>query len=136
VASTPVGKTVTVKVFRNGEIISLQTTVAEMEEPTEVAKAPSSRRPLGLTVQNISPEIARSLGLEAETGVVVTGVEPGSPAAKAGIRRGDVIQEVNRQSIKDAQEFAQAIKTAKNQEKILFLIRREGSNLFIVVTPK
>ncbi len=135
VASTPVGKTLTIKVFRNGKVIPLQATVAEMEEPTEVARAPS-RKPLGLTVQNITPEIARSLGLEGEMGVVVTGVEPGSPAAKAGIRRGDVIQEVNRKSIKDAREFGQAIETAKDQENILFLIQREGSNLFVVVRPE
>ncbi|NIO03188.1 MAG: Do family serine endopeptidase [Proteobacteria bacterium] len=135
VASTPVGKTVTIKVFRNGEVIPLQATVTEMEEPREVAKAPS-RKPFGLTVQNITPEIARSLGLEGEMGVVVTSVEPGSPAAKAGIRRGDVIQEVNRKSIKDADDFGRVVETAKDQGKILFLIRREGSNLFIVVTPE
>ncbi len=135
VASTPVGKTVTIKVFRNGEAISLKATVAEMEEPTEVAKAPS-KKPLGITVQDITPEIARSLGLEGATGVVVTDVEPGGPAAKAGIRRGDVIHEVNRKPIKNAEDFGQAVETAKDQEKILFLIRREGSNLFIVVTPE
>jgi serine protease Do len=135
VASTPVGKAVAIKVFRNGQVIPLQATVAEMEEPTEIAKAPS-RKPLGLTVQNITPEIARSLGLEVATGVVVTGIEPGSSAAKAGIRRGDVIQEVNRKSIKDAQEFGQVIKTAKDEENLLFLIRREGNNLFVVVRPE
>ena len=133
VASTPVGKTVTIKVFRNGQTISLEATVAEMEEPTEIAKAPS-RKPLGITVQDITPEIASSLGLEAVTGVVVSGVEPGSSAAKAGIRRGDVIHEVNRKPIKDVEEFGQAMETAKDQENILFLIRRGESNLFIVVT--
>ncbi|MFQ6077969.1 MAG: DegQ family serine endoprotease [Thermodesulfobacteriota bacterium] len=135
VASTPVGKTVTIKVFRNGQIISLQAAVAEMEEKIEVAKAPS-KKPLGITVQNITPEIARSLGLEGELGVVVTGVEPGSPAAKAGIRRGDVIHEVNRRPIKDAEDFGQAIETAGDQENILFLIRRGESNLFIALAPK
>lgn len=133
VASTPVGSTVSMKVFRNGKILSLQATIAEMEEPTEVAKAPG-RKPLGITVQNITPEIARSLGLEPGSGVVISGVEPGSPAAKAGIRSGDVIQEINREPIKDADEFNRAIESAKDQENILFLIRRGESNLFIVVT--
>jgi serine protease Do len=133
VASTPVGSTVFIKVFRNGKILSLQATIAEMEEPTEVAKAPG-RKSLGITVQNITPEIARSLGLEPGSGVVITGAEPGSPAAKAGIRSGDVIQEINREPIKDADEFNRAIESAKDQENILFLIRRGESNLFIVVT--
>jgi serine protease Do len=133
VASTPVGSNVSIKVFRNGKILSLQATIAEMEEPKEVAKAPG-RKSLGITVQNITPEIARSLGLELGSGVVITGVEPGSPAAKAGIRSGDVIQEINREPIKDADEFNRAIESAKDQENTLFLIRRGESNLFIVVT--
>jgi serine protease Do len=133
VASTPVGKTVSIKIFRNGKIISVKATMAEMEEPTEVAKAPS-RKPLGITVQDITPEIARSLGLEGTTGVVVTVVESGSPAAKAGIRRGDVIHRVNRKPIEDAEDFKRAIEAAKDKENILLLIRREGSNLFVVVT--
>ncbi len=135
VASTPVEKDVTVKVFRNGQIITLQARVAEMEEPTEIAKAPS-RKPLGIIVQDITPEIARSLGLEAETGVVVTGVEPGSPAAEAGIQRGDVIYEVERKPIKDAEEFEQAIEAAVGKENILFLIRRGESTLFVAIAPK
>jgi serine protease Do len=132
VASTPVGRTVTITVLRNGKTLPLQVTVAEMEEPTEIAKAPS-KKPLGMTVQDITPEIARALELEAVTGVVVAGVEPDSPAARVDIRKGDVIQEVNRKPIKDVQEFEQAIEAAKDQENILFLIRRGDSNLFVVV---
>jgi len=133
VASTPVGKAVTIKVFRGGQVISLETTVAEMEEPKEVAVAPA-KKPLGITVQDITPEIAASLGLETTMGVVVAGVEPGAPAAKAGIRRSDVIIEVDRKPVKDVGEFDQAIEATKDQENVLFLIRRGESNLFIVVT--
>jgi len=132
VASTPVGRTVTITILRNGKTIPLQVSVAEMEEPTEIAKAPS-KKPLGMTVQDITPEIARALELEAVTGIVVAGVEPDSPAARADIRKGDVIQEVNRKPIKDVQEFEQTIEAAKDQENILFLIRRGDSNLFVVV---
>jgi serine protease Do len=134
-ASTPIGKTVDIKVFRGGQIVSLEATVAEMEEPAQVAKAPT-KKPLGITVQNITPEIARSLGLESATGVVVTGVEPGSPAAKSGIRRGDVIYEVNRKPIKDAEDFGQVVETAGDKEDILFLIRRGGGNVFVAIAPK
>jgi serine protease Do len=133
VASTPVGKTVTITVLRNGKTLPLQVTVAEMEEPTEIAKAPS-KKPLGMTVQDITPEIARALELEEVTGVVVAGVEPDSPAARVDIRKGDVIQEVNRKPIKDVREFEQAIEASKDQENILFLIRRGDSNLFVVVS--
>ena len=57
-----------------------------MEEKKETAQLPSHKS-LGITVQELTPEIARDLGLKRETGVVVTGVEPGSPAAEAGHSR-------------------------------------------------
>ena len=60
--------------------------VGEMEEKAERAKAPSSHKSLGITVQNLTPEIAQGLGLRRITGVVVTQVEPESPAAEAGIQ--------------------------------------------------
>jgi serine protease Do len=135
VASTPVGKTVTIKLSRNGKILERQVKVGEMEEKGEVAKAPSHKS-LGITVQDLTPEIAKGLDLKKETGVVVTHVEPGSPASVAGIRTGDVIQEVNRKPVKSAEEFAEKIEKAKEQESILLLIQRGQNNLFAAVTPR
>src|SRR4030042_396275 len=101
VASTPVRKAVIIKLSRNGKVLDRQVKAGEMEEKVEVAKAPSSHKPLGITVQNITPEIAKGLGLKKDAGVVVTGIEAGSPAANAGIQTGDVIREVNRKPVKD-----------------------------------
>ena len=99
VASTTVGKTVTVKLLRDGKEVERQARVGEMEEEntSEVAKNPIHPS-LGMTVQNLTPQIARELGLKRSAGVVVSGVEPGSPAAEALIQVGDVIQAVNRQT--------------------------------------
>ncbi len=72
--------------------------------------------------------------MEITTGVVVAGVEPGSPAAEAEIRKGDVIQEVDRKPVKNVEDFEEAMETAKHRENILFLVRRGDSNLFVVVT--
>jgi serine protease Do len=135
VASTPVGKTVTIKVFREGTVLSLEATIAEMEEKVEVAEAPTEK-PLGITVQDITPEIAQGLGLEAGSGVVVTEVKPGSPSAEAGLRRGDVIQEVNRTPVENAEAFGRAVEEARDQESILLLIRRGETSLFVAVAPK
>jgi serine protease Do len=135
VASTPVGKTVTLKVSRNGKITDRQVKLGEMEEKVEVTKAPSHKS-LGITVQNLTPEIAKGLGLKKEMGVVVTWVEPGSPAASTGIQTGDVIREVNRKPVKDAEDFVQKIEKAKGQGNVLFLIQRGQNNLFAAVTPR
>ncbi|HYB19426.1 MAG TPA: DegQ family serine endoprotease [Thermodesulfobacteriota bacterium] len=137
VASTPVGKSVTVKVSRDGKVIERQVKLGEMEEKgVEVSQDTSSHKSLGMAVQNVTPEIARELGLKKEAGVVVARVEPGSPAADAGIQRGDVIQEVNRKPIKNAKDFVHQVEQAKKQESILLFIRRGQNSLFAAVTPK
>jgi serine protease Do len=136
VASTPVGKNVTIKLSRNGKVLDRQVKIGEMEEKAQVAKAPFSNKSLGITVQNLTPDIAKGLGLKKETGVVVTRVEPGSPAADAGIQTGDVIREVNRKPVKDVDDFVQKVEKAKDQENILFFLQRGQNNLFAAVTPK
>jgi serine protease Do len=135
VASTPVGKAVTIKLIRNGKALDRQVKVGEMEEKVEVTKAPSNKS-LGISVQNLTPEIARGLGLKKDTGVVVTRVEPGSPAANAGIQTGDVVQEVNRKPVKNVEDFVQKVDTAKGQDNVLLLIQRGQSNLFAALTLK
>ncbi|MGZ3514281.1 MAG: DegQ family serine endoprotease [Thermodesulfobacteriota bacterium] len=136
VSSTPVGKSITIKLSRNGKVFDRQVKVGEMEQKAEVANAPSSHKPLGITVQNITPEIAQGLGLKREAGVVVTRVEPGSPAANAGIQTGDVIRDVDRKPVKDVDDFVQKIEKSKDQENILLFLQRGQNNLFAAVTPK
>jgi len=134
VASIPVGNTVTVKVLRGGSVVDREVKVGEMEQKAELADV-STRKPLGMTVQNITPEIAKGLGLKSETGILVASVVPGSPAAKANIRSGDVIQQVNKKPVKDVDDFKQKIESAKDQETILLLIQRGETTLFAALTP-
>ncbi len=136
VSSTPVGRDVTIKLSRNGKVIDRQVKVSEMEEKVEVAKAPSSNKSLGITVQNLTPDIAKGLGLKEEIGVVVTRVEPGSPAANAGIQTGDVIREINRKPVRSVEDFAQKVEKAKEQDNVLLLLQRGQNSLFAAVTPK
>jgi len=136
VAATPIGKSVSVKLSRNGKAISKDLKVAEMEEKTtEVAKAPTGKK-LGIGVQNITPDVAQALGVKDATGVVVTQVEPGSPAENAGIQKGDVIREVDRNPVKDVRGLMDRIAKAKDKESILLLVQRGGNRLFAAVTPK
>jgi len=137
VAMTSVGKDVTVKLLRDGKVMDRQVKVGEMEEKgVKVSKAPASHKSLGITVQNLTPEIAKQLGLKKDTGVVVAGVEQGSPAEESGIQTGDVIQQVNRKPVKNVDDFVQKVETAKNQDSILLLLQRGQNNLFAAVTVK
>jgi len=137
VASTPVGKTVTVKLLRDGKEIERQAKVSEMEEENTSAAAKSPIHPsLGVTVQNLTPQIARELGLKKSAGVVVTAVEPGSPAAEAMIQVGDVIQSVNRKPVKNVDDFVKIVEKDKGGGSLLLLVQRGANSLFAAVTPK
>jgi serine protease Do len=137
VAATPVGKKVGVQIFRGGKTLSLEVVVAEMEEDKrEAAREMPTPGAAGIQVQNVTPDIARSLGMEKAAGVVVVRVEPGSPAEEARIRRGDVILEVNRRAVDDLESFFQAVEKAGDRQSLLFLIRRSEGNFYVTVTPR
>jgi len=136
VASTPVGKSVDVKVYRNGKTVDREVKISAMEETPEASTTPTPKKTLGISVQNLTPEMARRLRLKTEAGVVVTRVEAGSPAADAGIQTGDIVREVNRKPVKDADDLVQKIEQAKDQNNILLLVQRGQNNMFAAVTPK
>jgi serine protease Do len=136
VARTPVGKTVKVKVLRGKDTESYSIKIQELKEE-ELAQAGSgTTEDLGLTVQTLSGELAENLGLDRGLkGVVVTQVEPGGPAADAGLRRGDVIIEVNRQGVKDVDGYRKAVKAVGKGKSVLFLVRRGDNTIFLAVKP-
>ena len=81
----------------------------------------------------MTPDVAQELQLKAgTTGVVVTSVDPAGPAVEAGIQRGDVIQEVNRQPVKSADDLRAAIDRNGNKP-VLLLLNRRGETVFVAV---
>lgn len=135
VARTPVDKKVRLKVLRDKKEVTLTVPVGELKDEEVIASAPDKGE-LGLTVQRVTPQMAESLGLEKADGVVVTTVEPGSAADEAGIRRGDVILEVDRKSIKNVDEYKKAIAGIRKGKGVLFLVRRGESTLFLALKPQ
>jgi len=137
VANTPVGKGVKVKLIRQGEEKIVDVVVDELKEE-KIAKArwlPSGKE-LGLTVQELTPEIAKRLGIPERSGVLVSEVKAGSPAHRAGIRRGDVIKEIDRQPTEDLQGYEREMARLKEKGNILIMVQREKNPLFVVVKRK
>jgi serine protease Do len=135
VARTPLDKQVTLKVLRDKQPMDLPVTIAELkDDETQVASGGDSEK-LGLTVQSLTPEIAENLGVENAKGVVVTAVEPGSSADEAGLRRGDVILEVNRQAVEDGDTYKAALKKVEKGKNVLFLVRRGENTIFLALKP-
>jgi serine protease Do len=132
VARTDIGKSVQAMVIRDKKRIPITIKVGELKEQEVVASAPQTGK-FGLTLQNVTPQIAESLGLNRASGVVITAVEPQSAGAEAGLRRGDVVLEVNRKAIADTGEFQKLVGQIKAGDNILFLISRGGNNLFLAM---
>ncbi|HTR34672.1 MAG TPA: DegQ family serine endoprotease [Bryobacteraceae bacterium] len=126
---------VNLRVARNG--VERNVTVKLGDLPTETAsvkphgeKSQSSLD--GVSVENLTPESAHDLGLPAATkGVVVTSVDPASQAADAGLRQGDVIQQVNRKPVDNTSDFELALNNSK--EENLLLVNRGGNTMFVAV---
>jgi serine protease Do len=125
--------TVDLKLMRNGSPMDVKVKLGELPADGEQAKAEgeSSDKALdGVKLETLDSQTARQLNLPATTtGVVVMDVSPASPLASSGLQRGDVIQEVNHQPVKNVAELEEAVRKAGGNP--LFLVNRQGSTLFI-----
>jgi serine protease Do len=134
VATTKPGKKVDVKVVREGKETIIPVTIAEMEgEPARRAGGPDLTKGLGMTVQDISPEVAKHFEIENRKGVMISAIEPGSPADDAGFQEGDIIRQINRLPVKDTAEFQNLLKKVKGDKTVLFLVERGDARIFIAV---
>lgn len=135
VANLPVGKRVKVNLVRNSTLKTVIVQVGEQKEEIDHPKterAATKQDPLGLTIQNLTKENAMSLGLSAnQKGVLVAAVDTNSMAASKGVRRGDVIVEVNRRNINNAEEYADSVQNLKKGDSVLLLIVRKQGTIFI-----
>lgn len=135
VASTPVGETVKIKVIRAGKKKSIDVTVAKLEEEVAQAK-PVKTDELGMSVQDMTPEVATELGLDRDAkGVVVSAVKRGTPAEEAGLRAGDVIESVGNTPVSDVKEFRRILSERDPKDSVLVLVRRGDQTLFRVIKP-
>jgi serine protease Do len=132
VARKSPGTEVQVVVLRDGEKKTLSVTLGELKDEGRSGQVREEEH-LGLTVQEITPELRKHLGLEDENGLVVSGVEAGSASDDAGLKRGDVLLEVDQQEVNDLSSYRKALLEAKGKDGLLFLVRRGTGTLFIVV---
>jgi serine protease Do len=152
VARTMVGKDAQVKVLRDGKEQTIAVKVAERPSDEMLAKkepAPAKEKDQGdtvklpdnvlasLRVQTLSDALMSQLNIPAKTaGVVITSVEPGGQAEAAGLQRGDVIQEVNHETVKTLDDYQKAAHKIKKDELAVLLVNRQGNSLFVAVNPK
>jgi serine protease Do len=135
VASTPVGKTVPVQVIRDGEMTTVNVETGKMNDQTAAVQTEKTHSEWGLALRNIRPEERRQMGLNANSGVVVTAVAPASPAADSGIQPGDVILQVNQVPVNSVEAVKQQAAKSTGDKPLLILVRRaDGSTMFAALS--
>ena len=115
--------TVTIGELPNGEL-------AATEEPTQ------SLNKLGLAVQTLTPDLAKQFGLQDEKGVLITQVTQGTAAARAGIKAGTVIREVNRKPVNNAGEFKKIVAQSLKKSAVLLLIKDGQYSRYVVLNKE
>ncbi len=140
IAAAGSGRKVAMEVVREGKTVNLTAELGDMPGDEGNLSAPSS--PLakpqtgvldGISLGELSADTRKAfeIGPDVQQGVVVTRVQPGSPAARAGLRAGDVLLELNRVPVGNVREFEAAYGKAK--DNLLLLVHRAGATVFVVV---
>ena len=142
ISQTSPGSTIKLTIWRDGKTQDITVTLAELPETAEklgTTQEGTSSTLEGVNVQNLTPDLAEELQLPAGThGVVVSSVDPSSPAAAAGLDRGVVIVEVNHKNVTSVDQFKQALAGTKDQQVLLLVMfpNQGGASRYIVVEPR
>jgi serine protease Do len=135
VAASQPGTKVNVVIFRNGKEQTFVATVGNLgaaeKETAEVGEQPLTK--FGLTLQALTPDLAKQLGYEHQEGVLISAAEDEGPAAQAGAQAGDLITAVNREKVANLAELRAVLAKAEDKNAVLLLINRKGASLFIAL---
>ena len=145
IAGTPPGRTIILRIWRDGSEQELRPTLGEFRPEQRAARPTEEGSPepggsdngrLGLAVQPLTPALARQLGISVETqGLVVVEIDPFGPAADAGIQRGDVIEQVNQQPVRSVADLRAAVERS-GKEPLLLLVNHRGITIFVTIRPR
>src|SRR5262250_2258127 len=130
------GQDAKMKVWRDQSEKTIDIKIGEAPDEKEVQQRPARATPstLGLEVRPITPDLARQLNLKSNDGVIVARVEEGSAASEAGVQRGDVIREINRQKVRSMADYERLTKDVKDGDRLTVLLQRGQMSLYVAFT--
>ncbi len=131
-----IGQKIRLGIVRGGKFINIDVETKEMPEKVSGIKEEGNEEEeakslLGLEVEELTPEFSRRYGIKQESGVIIMGVESGSPAEEVGIKRGDIIKEINHKKINNITDYNKAAAKSSIKEGVLLLIKREDQTFFV-----
>ncbi len=142
VGGMPPGTRIDVKIFREGKakVIPLELGELPSKQGALPVEEPKSTEPDvldGVTVADIDPALRKELEIpESIQGVVITNIDPESESAAAGLKRGDVIHEINRRSVTSAKQAIELSEKVKTEKKVLLRVSTNGQSRYVVVGMK
>ena len=147
VAATQPGTDATVTILRDGREQQVKVTLGELTANASAGREEggegggggeqSEGGRLGIEVTPLTPEVASRFRLPSDReGLIVTGVDAAGPAADAGLRQGDLIEQANRQPLKSVEDLRAAIQNAGDRPLLLLVTRGDQGTLFVTVRPK
>jgi len=135
-----IGRPITLQVFRKGKNIQVQVSPAEWVQPAPAvakAKAAPSSNPapvnLGINVQALTRDLAKQFGLDTTDGVLIASVDKNSPAARKGLKAGDVVTSIDQQAVTSAKEFHELAKKVDLKKGVLVNIIRQKEARFEIL---
>ena len=142
VASTMPGTEIKLTLSRDGTVQEVSATLDEFSanassrnpggQNNEEAVPEKESGKLGLSLQPVTPQVARQLNLNSDQGLVVTDIDPTGPAAEGGLARGDVILEMNKQAVASTDDVRSVLDKAGSRP-VLMLVARQGRTIYLTV---
>ncbi len=136
IAMTPPNTSLTLRVLRDGKEKDIRVNVGEQPaDMASIAKKMNSSTlgELGLTLQDLTDEVAGQFGYKKDQGVLIADVEEDSPAARVGLQAGQLIEEVNRTRVHSLKELQQAMKSSANAKQVLLRVRAGERSQYVVL---
>lgn len=138
VASTQVGETVGVQIYRDGKTLDLRVKVGQLEgeQQPQAQAEDKSEEVLGISVANLTPELAERFAIEEPQGVLVKNIDPEGPAAGANLRVGDQILEANGREVESVEAFHEQVGEPKAGQVVRLLVQRQQTLFFTTLEVK
>ena len=142
VEESPIGSSHPMLLLRDGKEITINVTCNELPADATVATSPSSHHEggngssfdqLGIQAETLTGALAEQLGVKADSGVAISEVRPGSPAAMAGLAKGMVITQANRKPVKSLADLRKALESRPLSEGLMLMVRTEEGNRMVML---
>ncbi|MBU1782695.1 Do family serine endopeptidase [bacterium] len=133
-----IGSVIELSIIRDKKLMVVKVTLEELPEKPKAARSYQKNTYYwkGLTVQRLTEELSKHFGLEEEKGVIISQIKYGTPAHRAGLTEGDVIEKVNQKDIESLEDFIEVTKEIKEDQEVLLLVKRDSTTIFIGIGKK